>query len=307
MQPAVVVEIGTAEASSPSVQALLASCDVGMHGRARCVLARDPSAASGAAFASVTWEGPDGAQASVEVRLPRPGGEQRMARDLSFSESDPAIERWRATGFAIATVVGDIIDARDPAEPAPATPAAPARSEAPARPIESHARRASWWLDGRATAAVGAQDSPAALGGELGISRPFGEGPWFLTASLGCSAQTSHGADIVRPGASLGVGLLALRVWGGAAIALRVQPRLEYIDATARDGSGATGQAGRWAPGLGQALDAAWMASDAFGLVGGAEVRELAGPTAIQGHGQLLALVPAVDFLVHAGVRYGLP
>jgi hypothetical protein len=306
MQPAVVVQIDSAEATPSQVQALLASCDLGMHGRARCVLARDRPATDGAAFASVTFEGPEGAQASVEVRLAGETGGRRRARDLAFSESDPAIERWRATGFAIATVVGDIIGEGEAAEAAAAAPPAHAApgGEAPATRAESPVR---WWLDGRFTGGLGAESSPAALGGDVGVLRRFGEGRWFGVASVGFSAQPSHGAEIVRPGGALGVGIASPRVGDRYVFSLRVQPRIEYIDVTGRDTVGATGQAGRWALGLGQALDVAWMPSEGFGFVGGAELRELTGPTAIQAHGQLLALIPAVDLVLQAGLRYGLP
>jgi hypothetical protein len=305
MQPAVVVEIDGAQSTASEVDALLETCEVGMRGLARCVLASAQPGSDAVAFASVTWQGPGDAQASVEVRLRGQSGEIRKARELAFVGNDPVIERWRATGFAIATVVGDILAEEQEAKPAPSTSPSSSQGEPPRAPASEP--QARWWLDGRFAVARGVEGSPFALGGELGVSRRLDPDRWFVSATLGFSAQQAHGVDLLRPSAALGLGILAPRVWNHLAFALRVEPRLELLDASGQDATGARGHAGRWAPGLSEALDALWMPSEGFGVVAGAELRELSGATAIQAHGQLVALVPAVDFAVQAGLRYGLP
>jgi hypothetical protein len=130
---------------------------------------------------------------------------------------------------------------------------------------------------------------------------------WFWEGSLGCSDQVSHGVEIVRPGASLGLGLVPLRLGDEVSIALRLAPRLEYIEATARNAAGVSGQASRWVLGVGERLDLSWLSRPGLGLVVGAELRELAGPTAFDAYGRLVAQVPAVDFVVEGGLRYGMP
>jgi hypothetical protein len=290
MQPAIVVDIAPG-VPAPDEQALVASCDLGMRGRARCVL-RDESTSDGVAYASVTWlESSGGVRANVDVRVAR-APEREATRELPFSEADPEIERWRATGFALAAMVGDIID----------TP-----HEEPARRQPPPAARAAWWVDGRFAAQRGADGAPPALGGELGVSRLLAWDRWFWVASLGCSDQVSRGVEIVRPGASLGLGLLALRVGGDVSLSLRAAPRLEYVAATARNAAGVAGQASRWVLGAGEGLDLAWLPGAGFGLAVGAELRELAGPTAFDAYGRLVTQVPAVDLVVQGGVRYGLP
>jgi hypothetical protein len=304
MQPAVVVEIDAAKSTDAEVDALLGSCEVGMRGLARCVLASTQPGSDGVAFATVTWKEPDDAQASVEVRLRGQTGEIRKARELAFAGSDPVIERWRATGFAIATVVGDILAEEQEAKTAPPSSPPPPPAEVPAAPPEPQAR---WWMDGRFAMARGVEGSPVALGGEVSVSRRLDPDRWFVSAALGFSAQQAHGVDLLRPSGAIGLGILAPHVWSHLAFALRVEPRLEYLDASGRDATGATGHAGRWAVGLGEALDALWMPSEGFGVVAGAELRELPGATAIDEHGQQVALVPAIDLAVLVGLRYGLP
>jgi hypothetical protein len=290
MQPAIVVEIAPG-ATTRDEQALVASCDLGMRGRARCVL-RDEAPPDGVAYASVTWlESAGGVRANVDVRVPR-APEKEATRELPFSDADPELERWRATGFALAAMVGDIIDM--PHEEA-------------ARQMPSPAFRPAWWVDGRFAVQRGADGAPPALGGELGVSRVLAWDRWFSVGSLGCSDQVSRGVEIVRPGASLGLGLVALRAGDHVSLALRAAPRLEYIAATARSAAGVVGQASRWVFGAGEGLDLAWSPGAGFGLTAGAELRELAGPTAFDAYGRFLTQVPAVDFVVQGGVRYGLP
>jgi hypothetical protein len=290
MQPAIVVDLAPG-APTRDEQALVASCDLGMRGRARCVL-REQATSGGVAFASVTWlESPSGVQANVDVRVAR-APEKEATRELPFSDADPELERWRATGFALAAMVGDILSTPEK-EPAP---------QLPSRPV-----RPAWWVDGRFAAQRGADGAPPALGGELGVSRALAWDRWFWVASLGCSDQVARGVEIVRPGAALGLGLVALRVGEDVSLALRVAPRLEYIDATARNSVGVSGQASRWVFGAGEGLDIAWLPGASFGVAVGAELRELAGPTAFDAYGRFVTQVPAVDFLFQGGVRYGLP
>jgi hypothetical protein len=230
--------------------------------------------------------------------------EKEERRELVFAPSDPEAERWRATGFAIGTVVGDAIDEQREASPtAPERP--PIAGPGRLRPaVEAPAR---WWLDGRFAIARGVPDAPAALGGEFRVSRQVDSQPLFLSGSLGCTEQEAHGVEILRPAVALGLGLSAPPVADSILFSLRIQPRLEAIDATARDSSGATGHAARAVLAVGQALDVAWLASDRLGLSAGAELHEAAGSTDIRAHGQLLAVVPVVDFVAEAGLRFGFP
>jgi hypothetical protein len=332
MQTAIVIDIAPAGATARDEQALIASCDLGMRGRARCLLGQEASV-GGVAFASVTWEeSAHGVRANVDVRVQRreqqdsrdharaaPGRierpERQETRELPFSDADPELERWRATGFAIAAMVGEIIDWPDrqgPLTPAPAAPdTRPADGgsgrSSPERLPAVRAVRQTWWVDGRFAAQRGADASSPALGGELSVSRVIAADRWFVVGSIGCSDQVARGVVLVRPSASLGLGLLGLHIGEGVSLALRVAPRLEYIDATAKNSAGVSGHASRWILGVGQALDAVWLPSARFGFSLGAELRELAGPTAVDAYGQSLTMIPAVDLVVQGGIRYALP
>jgi hypothetical protein len=262
------------------------------------------------AFARVGWDEPRGVRANIEVRVLGKGSERWTTRGLSFSSVDPVGERWRAAGFAVATVVGDIISEGESSAPLVADGAGdlvpPDRTKRTGS-RDAFEGRPRWWLDGDFSLGTGAQSSPPEVGGELSLSASLDPGRWFLVGTLAFSNQEARGVDILRTAVSFGVAVAAPRVGNRFDLSLRVQPRVEYIDGIARDASGAFGQAGRWTFGLGQSFDVAWMSSERFGLVVGAELREVAGPTDFDVHGRLIAVLPAFDFVFHAGVRYGLP
>jgi hypothetical protein len=304
MQPAVIVEIHAADAAPSSVQALLDGCEIGMHGEARCLLGPAPSGTEWAADAVVAWDGPD-----VQVAVELHEGGARKTRTMQFADADPVLERWRTTGFAVATMVGDALADRQIAVHAEESPPAAQVAPPPLREAVVRAPEPSlprWWIDGRFSAARGAEDASVALGGELALSRSLG-GPWFLSGALGLTSQRSQGVELLRPSVAFGLGILAPRIGDQLSFSRRVQPRLEAIDASGHDASGATGHAVRAALGLGEGVDAAWMASDWFGFVGGVALEEFPGPTDITEHGQVVTVLPALDLLLHVGVRYGLP
>jgi hypothetical protein len=311
MMPAIVVDLPPGDAASPGARALLESCSVGAQGRARCVLSADDDSQKSIAVAIVVWDGAAHVTTRIEVVI-RVGASQRwLARDLSFSPADPEVERWRAAGFAIATVVGEVLWQEEGAAASPSSPRpAAGPTEAPERP-RAPADRASapetpflWWLDGVfGAAAVG---SAAALGGEVRAARRVDVERWFVAGAARCSIQIVSGIHVVRPGASAGMGVVAFQR-GRLRLSFRLEPRLDLIAATGKDT--ATGQSGavtRWIFGVRQAAEASWMWSDRFGFVAGAEVSEWSGPTDIQAHGSTVALIPAVDAGAQAGIRFSL-
>jgi len=339
MTAAIVVELPGGDAGSPLAADLLQSCSVGSQGRARCV--EGPSD-QGIAVAFVAWDGAH-VRVRIDVGVRGPGGWHRLARTLAFSVSDPEPERWRAAGFAIATVVGDVI-ARDRVEPEPGpTPApavlppapeptatttaavpAPARAGAREQDVDGESVRPSstdaeprrrtgqdgaaraWWLDARFAASIDVRGSPVALGGVLAAARAITPDRWFVVASLGATASAVGGVSIVRPQASAGLGLVAVRA-SRVRFALRLEPVVEIVLATGTDSTGATGRASRWLLGGAETAEVSWQASDALGVVVAGQARELGGATAIQVHGQGVADLPPVSLAAQAGLRLSLP
>jgi hypothetical protein len=309
----IVVELPPGDVASPYVYALLDSCSVGTQGKARCVLGPDADGSRSIAVAMVGWASEARVDARIEVGVHMTAAPRWETRELSFSAADPEVERWRATGFAIATVVGDIIAKQD--EQTRTTPEVPAatRETASARPLEDSSvpqvdlAPTSWWLDGQVVASAGVQGAAPAAGGALRLSRRLGDGSWLLAASARCTGQAPNGVQIVRPDGSVGLGLVPLRLVGQLRLGLRLEPLLELIEATARDAAGRSGDSSRWRFGLREAVDMSWMWSGRLGVVATAEVSELSGATEILAHGQSVAVVPAIDITGGLGLRVALP
>ena len=336
MTPAIVVELPPNDAGSPYARALLESCNVAAQGRARCVFGLDTGADKATAVAIVVW-GDNGGHlsAQIEIGVQVERAPKWQTRALSFAAADPEVERWRATGFAIATVVGDMLEQREAGEasapaasspPAPTTPPPPSlppRSGSPEAPTQSAATESSseeprdataegvplppWWVDGVFSLGIAEADDEVAPGGELRLSHRLDARRWFLTGSAHCSVQAASLLQIVRPGVSAGVGLVALDVPAPFRFSLRVEPRLDLVDVAGTDA--ATGQSAnkaRGVLGVRQAADASWMWSERLGLVIGASVSEWTGPIEIQEHGVRVVVLPSVNFAAEGGFRLSL-
>lgn len=99
--------------------ALLEACTDSV-ATAECVSADD--VADPAVVALVFWE--SAGRVHIEVGSKRAPGEKWRVRDLRFGPADARIERWRAVGFAVGTIAGEIV-ATDASVP-PDESAAPA-------------------------------------------------------------------------------------------------------------------------------------------------------------------------------------
>jgi hypothetical protein len=121
-----------------------------------------------------------------------------------------------------------------------------------------------------------------------------------------CAVQLVSGIQILRPGLAAGIGLVALEPGDGLRFSLRVEPRLDLVDVTGRDGTGRSGQSTHWTFGLRQAAETSWTWSEHLGVVADAEVIEWAWATQVEEHGRPVALLPALEFAVQAGVRLSL-
>jgi hypothetical protein len=312
MPHTIAVELPTADVASPGAQGLLDACTAGTQARARCLLSADAAVEGDQiALAIVAWDGPARTGAHVEVGL-RVGVEQRWrARDLSFSRMDPEPERWRTVGFAIATLVGDLIERQPTAperRPPPAPVAATQTSERPP-PEPPRAPSPTSWLDAVVSADTGAAASPA-FGAEVRLAHMLDRDRWFVTGAVQCGAQwlREDRLSILRPAASLGAGVVALQLGQRVRFTLRVEAVMQLVRVAGTDPeTGASAQAVRWLPGLDQGLDATWMASRNIGLVVGARAAEATGAVDVMAHGQLVARIPAVDWVGEGGMRIAFP
>ena len=117
--PIVVIEIAPPDAAVELEAALEHGCSEAV-ARGRCEVAHigdDPAQPD--AIAIVSWQDAEQQSARVQVGLRRDG--RWLERTLTFEQRDAPVERWRAVGLAIATLVGEL-----PGEPGnrPVTPPA---------------------------------------------------------------------------------------------------------------------------------------------------------------------------------------
>jgi hypothetical protein len=129
----VAIVVAPAEAPPVSLRAMVEACSAAIRGYPSCeAAASTPDEAP--VDVVVRWIDEKRGAVTVRVRLRRT--EVVRERRLAFSAADPEIERWRAVGFAVATLIEDATAAPTPATPptaaTPATPP-PAREEPLAR------------------------------------------------------------------------------------------------------------------------------------------------------------------------------
>ena len=103
----VAVEIVT-EAPSPAMtRAMLDACSAGVR-VGTCELSSDAAGEPELATAVVRWSSAPARSVRIDVSVPSVSGRSHL-RVLTFKDSDAPVERWRAVGLTIATLVGDAL------------------------------------------------------------------------------------------------------------------------------------------------------------------------------------------------------
>jgi hypothetical protein len=146
--PVVIIEVAAPGSSPSGLAALVRACDEAIS-EGRCVIShpgKDPPEPE--AVAIVSWVGNNRVRVEVGVRRD-PSSEWRV-REVGFGARDSMVDRWRAAGLVIATLVGELHVARStdstntdsnppppaevPREPPPAAP--PAHRSTPVPNLE---------------------------------------------------------------------------------------------------------------------------------------------------------------------------
>ncbi|HEX9618826.1 MAG TPA: hypothetical protein VF989_01760 [Polyangiaceae bacterium] len=268
--PPVVVDISADHATPALIETLLAACTEAV-AEAECRL--DDGGTSGplSAVAIVSF-GESGVRIDVGVRLE--GGEQWRARELRFEAGDVPPERWRATGFTIGTLTGELrgfeaASQREPDAPsgkdgaaegvvAPPSVVLPAASE-PGPEDQTSVAPPPWryWSAFGLLVGPGFRDGPWRVGGSarVGLIPPDS----VVRANAGFSyAARTPGEDSVRAEwltLSAGLGLPVITAPRFVAI-VELDASIQRIAVTAERG-GERGGASRWvgAGGGGVALE----------------------------------------------------
>lgn len=310
MPTPVVVEIYAPQPRPQELAVLLAACSRAATPH-ECVSSESKASEAPLGVAIVRR---DGDHARIELGLRAVATAQWTTRDLQFQPGDDELERYRAMGFAIGTLVAREIEPPAPAEPAAAPAAsAPVTERAPPRvevkePVAAPAprpRRATW-VDVSGSVGLGLIPGPPRAGGSLRAAFEVIPRGLFGVAE---TAYAERGMDsLLRVrwlSAGLGVGHpLApnLRTLG---IDVRLLVVLERMTLTAERGLAEDG-ASRWKPGVSVAIDGHWDFAPPVGLVVSAAAFIDPERTVVHIEGDLVGETPALGLNGFVGLRFKL-
>jgi hypothetical protein len=255
----------------------------------------------------------EGDRARIELGLRSVVSAEWSTRDLVFQPGDDELERYRAIGFAIGTLVARRLEPEAPPTPPQADPAPPV-AEARATTPESAPRDAisrprarplvrSTWLDLAGGVGLGVVPGPPRAGGTLRAASELMPGGFFGTAELSYAERVGEPSLRVR-WLSVGVGVghplgLRLRSLG---VDGRLLITVERISFTAVEGD-VSDAGSSWKPGLSAAIDAHWEALPPLSLVVSAATFVDPRRTVVTTHGSPVAETPALGLSGFVGLR----
>lgn len=293
--------VASAPADESLAQSLVTSCSAAA-GPGGCVLGAAQEARADVRAHVVVSFSAGYAAVHVEAVAPLLAGEASRARDITFREADPPIERFRAAGLVVAQLISESPPRADDAavppetpELAPPAPTTPARHDAPIGSL-------AWTL------------SPTTVrprvGVSLGADIPVGP-PVFLTMSA-LYQQSWHrdatGISERRVALCVGAGLAARLVPG--ALDFRARVELEVEDLLASIQQPTTGQqdaGGRVVAGAGAGAELIWPMSERIGLFVGGRVAWLGSETVLRVHEQAASTIPAAEGSLALGLNARIP
>lgn len=252
----------------------------------------------------------DGDRARIELGLRGVVSAEWSTRDLVFQPGDDELERYRAIGFAIGTLVARQV------EPPPPPPAKVAPLDAPRPPPSPPPvdkpraaqpppgrRQRSTWLDLSGSVGLGLIAGPPRVGGTLRAGSELVPSGLFAVAETGYSERTGEPSLKVRwLNLALGLGYPLLSRASVFGVDARLLAELERVSFTALDGERSDGAA-RWKPGITAAADAHWDVAQPIGLVVSAATFVDPERTVIRTRGTQVAETPALGFSGFLGVR----
>ena len=250
-------------------------------------------------------------RARIELGLRSAPSAEWSTRDLVFQPGDDELERYRAIGFAIGTLVARQVEPPRPApvaepEPPPPRPAEKAPPRELSRPVTSAASkrgRRSGWVDVGGSVGVGLIPGPPRAGG--GARAAFE----LLPRSFFAVIEGDYSERLSDP--ALGVRWLTLGAGVGHPLApnlpslgvdLRLLLAVQRVSVTAFEGV-REASAARWKPGAVVALDSHWDFTPRFALVLSAETFIDPERTVVRSGGQTVAETPALGLSGFMGLR----
>lgn len=311
MPAPVVVEIYAPQPRQPELSVLLAACSRAATPH-ECISSESKASEAPLGVAIVRR---DGDHARIELGLRAVVNAQWTTRDLQFQPGDDELERYRAMGFAIGTLVAREIEPPPPAEPpASPTPSAPAAPPPPALPAEVKERptaakprlRRATWVDVSGSVGLGLIPGPPRAGGSLRAAFEVIPRGLFGVAE---TAYAERGMDsLLRVrwlSAALGVGHPLAPNLRTVGIDVRLLFVLERMTLTAERGLTEDG-ASRWKPGVSAAIDGHWDFAPPVALVVSAAAFIDPERTVVHIEGDLVGETPALGLNGFLGLRFKL-
>jgi hypothetical protein len=279
--------------------------------------------------AELIWDSPDHRLARLRVRVARSAaGPWWLERSLGYERSDPAAERGRTLGLALAAIVPEVTAPPAPAPtptptPAPAPAPAPAPTPAPApasasapasalavspdalAPIARDTHR--FEVGFAASGAAGVSGSANAVG--VGLSVGWAPVPALVLSLAG--SERSGSLDVAEAS--------VFSLFAAAGVAFHPWPatRTRHLEAFARadylvvrqsathfdaDDPRPATQA-RWLSGADAFLEAGWLLSSDLEAILGVGVEDVMAPTYVQVRNTQVATLPPVRLLAELGVK----
>ncbi len=193
----VVVDLGT-DATPDRMEWVIEACS-GALSNGRCVPEGHENESSPEAVAIVRVRDTEGRAVRIEIGRRREERAAWSVRELQFESGDPAAECWRSVGLALATLVGEIEQARHDAEgesaPALTDPATPGEDLADGGVDEPFPRPQAFVGFG-ALAGQGSRASLLRWGGSARLA-------WVFDSKLQLSMSGDYSAVAAEPGLEL--------------------------------------------------------------------------------------------------------
>lgn len=254
----------------------------------------------------------EGDRAHIELGLRGGSSAEWSTRDLMFQPGDDELERYRAIGFAVGTLVARQVDTPDAALPteAPPKPEPPVVSApAPTKPIVdasepvAPAPSRSTWLDVAGQIGLGLIPGPPRAGGALRGATELVPRGFFVVAEVGYAQRLGESELRARwLDFALGIGHPLSPQMRALGVDVRLCFAVERVSITAQDGERSDGAA-RWKPGAIAAIDGHWDLGSSSALLISAATFIDPERTVINTGGQSAGETPALGLGGYLGLR----
>lgn len=307
MPAPIVVEVYAPQPSSQELGVLIAACRRAAAPN-ECVSSDVKTSEPPLGVAIVRREGD---RAHIELGLRGVANAEWSTRDLVFQPGDDELERYRAIGFAVGTLVARQVEPAPPEAPAaPSEPAPPPPSPSPplptrvaeVKPPAAARPLRSTWVDVAGQVGLGLIPGPPRLGGALRAASELAPRGLFAVGELGYAERLGEPTLRARwLHLSLGVGhsLSQLRSLG---VDVRLALALERLAVTAAEDGRSQGES-RWKPGAVAAIDGYWDFAPPVGLLLSAATFIDPERTLIKSGGESAGETPALGLSGYVGFR----